>query len=346
MKPKKDDKKSYYKRRDWSIRKMFRKNNNDHKLLAAEESSSKWADTDSEESTSSNSSGESEQEKVHCLVADDSNRKLHEAQKPLDDKSGLGFSSKASSSGEKNTQLDLAYDKFKKMDFVKARVIHDTVGIRITPPGEAAEEQINMCRETINTMNNSKIYDIHRMFKTLPCWHLCLAPTGFVKKTALHAGLSIASPESSSTTIDLSSCVWVHNHCVWKSLRCVWVNEACDWILRLVINAKSICRIFSARAKRCRINLCKRHRFAIAISKYHLLVNSSLRLDLLLYDVASFLRLDVQATCWYLATAGLKPSADCDDVTDDVINAKPSADSSARRRFIFFTSLYLLIANC
>ncbi|KZV06662.1 hypothetical protein F511_45855 [Dorcoceras hygrometricum] len=39
------------------------------------------------------------------------------------------------------------------------------VGIRITPPGEAAEEQINMCRETINTMNNSKIYDIHRVFQ-------------------------------------------------------------------------------------------------------------------------------------------------------------------------------------
>ncbi|KZV29070.1 hypothetical protein F511_16385 [Dorcoceras hygrometricum] len=85
-----------------------------------------------------------------------------------------------------------------------------------------------------------------------------------------------------------------------------------DWILRLVINTKSIRRIFSARAKRCRINLCKRHRFAIAISKYHLLVNSSLRLD-------------VQATCWYLATAGLKPSA----------------DSLARRRFISFTSLLI-----
>ncbi|KZV15558.1 hypothetical protein F511_16628 [Dorcoceras hygrometricum] len=59
------------------------------------------------------------------------------------------------------------------------------------------------------------------------------------------------------------------------------------------------------------------------------------------YDVASLLRLDVQATCWFLATAGLKPSADYDDVTDGVINAKPSADSSARRRFISFTSLLI-----
>ncbi|KZV33284.1 hypothetical protein F511_05407 [Dorcoceras hygrometricum] len=96
-----------------------------------------------------------------------------------------------------------------------------------------------------------------------------------------------------------------------------------------------------AKAKRCRINLCKRHRFAIAISKNYLLVNSSLRLDFLLYDVASLLRLDVQATCWYLATAGLKPSADYDDITDDIINGKPSANSLARRRFISFTSLLI-----
>ncbi|KZV51404.1 alpha-glucosidase [Dorcoceras hygrometricum] len=38
------------------------------------------------------------------------------------------------------------------------------VGIRITPPGEAAEEQKYMCRETINTMNNSNS-DIHRALK-------------------------------------------------------------------------------------------------------------------------------------------------------------------------------------
>ncbi|KZV36925.1 hypothetical protein F511_16620 [Dorcoceras hygrometricum] len=51
--------------------------------------------------------------------------KLHEAQKPLNDKSGLGFSVGESSSGETSTQLNLAYDKFKKMNFVKASVIHD-----------------------------------------------------------------------------------------------------------------------------------------------------------------------------------------------------------------------------
>ncbi|KZV15831.1 microtubule-associated protein 70-4 [Dorcoceras hygrometricum] len=51
--------------------------------------------------------------------------KLHEAQKPLNDKSALGFSVGESSSGETSTQSDLAYDKFKKMNFVKASVIHD-----------------------------------------------------------------------------------------------------------------------------------------------------------------------------------------------------------------------------
>ncbi|KZV56669.1 hypothetical protein F511_34927 [Dorcoceras hygrometricum] len=51
--------------------------------------------------------------------------KLHETQKPLNDKSGLGFSFGENSSEETCTQSDLAGDKFKKMNFVKAGVIHD-----------------------------------------------------------------------------------------------------------------------------------------------------------------------------------------------------------------------------
>ncbi|KZV17898.1 Fiber protein Fb17 [Dorcoceras hygrometricum] len=50
---------------------------------------------------------------------------LHETKKPLNDKSGLGLSVGESSSGETSTQSDLAYDRFKKMNFVKASVIHD-----------------------------------------------------------------------------------------------------------------------------------------------------------------------------------------------------------------------------
>ncbi|KZV22897.1 hypothetical protein F511_28520 [Dorcoceras hygrometricum] len=46
--------------------------------------------------------------------------KLHETQKPLNDKSGLGFSVGESSSEGTSTQSDLAYDKFKNMNFVKA----------------------------------------------------------------------------------------------------------------------------------------------------------------------------------------------------------------------------------
>ncbi|KZT75853.1 hypothetical protein F511_47122 [Dorcoceras hygrometricum] len=61
-----------------------------------------------------------------------------------------------------------------------------------------------------------------------------------------------------------------------------------------------------------------------------------------LYDVAS--------SCVWMyklpadsCDCSLKPSAEYDDVTDDVINANPSADSSTRRRFISFASLHLLI---
>ncbi|KZV50290.1 DNA binding protein [Dorcoceras hygrometricum] len=71
----------------------------------------------------------------------------------------------------------------------------------------------------------------------------------------------------------------------------------------------------------------------------------SLRLDCLLYDVAS------SCDWMYKLPAdsydcSLKPSAEYDDVTDDVINANPSADLSARRRFNSFAFLHLLIANC
>ncbi|KZV17068.1 hypothetical protein F511_02984 [Dorcoceras hygrometricum] len=52
--------------------------------------------------------------------------KLHEAQKPLNDKSSLGFNVGESSTEETSTQSHLVYDKFKKMSFVKASVIYDS----------------------------------------------------------------------------------------------------------------------------------------------------------------------------------------------------------------------------
>ncbi|KZV46027.1 hypothetical protein F511_27796 [Dorcoceras hygrometricum] len=51
--------------------------------------------------------------------------KLHEAQNPLNDKSGLGFNVGESITGETSTQSHLVYDKFKKMSFVKDSVIYD-----------------------------------------------------------------------------------------------------------------------------------------------------------------------------------------------------------------------------
>ncbi|KZV57383.1 hypothetical protein F511_32352 [Dorcoceras hygrometricum] len=51
--------------------------------------------------------------------------KLCEIQKPANDRTGLGFNNGESSSGETCTQSNRAYDKFKKMSFVKASVIHD-----------------------------------------------------------------------------------------------------------------------------------------------------------------------------------------------------------------------------
>ncbi|KZV21225.1 hypothetical protein F511_20464 [Dorcoceras hygrometricum] len=52
-------------------------------------------------------------------------KKLHESQKPINDKSSLGFNVSESSSGETSTQSQLVYDKFKRMSFAKASVIHD-----------------------------------------------------------------------------------------------------------------------------------------------------------------------------------------------------------------------------
>ncbi|KZV46971.1 hypothetical protein F511_15768 [Dorcoceras hygrometricum] len=62
----------------------------------------------------------------------------------------------------------------------------------------------------------------------------------------------------------------------------------------------------------------------------------------LLYDVASLLA----SGCKLPADScdcSLKQSAKSDDVTDDVINTNPSADSPARLRFILCASLHLLI---
>ncbi|KZV54222.1 pentatricopeptide repeat-containing protein [Dorcoceras hygrometricum] len=98
---------------------------------------------------------------------------------------------------------------------------------------------------------------------------------------------------------------------VWMYCSCLLVSlESCTcWFL-----AQSHLLNLSAKAKRCRINLSKRHRFAIANSNYHLLVNSSLRLNFFLYVVALSLAL-------LFTTADSFSFLLNDDVTADVIYA-------------------------
>ncbi|KZV52292.1 hypothetical protein F511_35028 [Dorcoceras hygrometricum] len=52
--------------------------------------------------------------------------KLHEVQKPFNDRTGLGFSSGESSSSNTSTQSYLTDDKLKTMSFIKDSTIHDT----------------------------------------------------------------------------------------------------------------------------------------------------------------------------------------------------------------------------
>ncbi|KZV39298.1 hypothetical protein F511_18356 [Dorcoceras hygrometricum] len=94
---------------------------NDRKVLMAEESTKSWAHTDSDSTSSSSSSSDSEQEEVHCLMADQTS----DDEKPASYRTGLGFNSSESSSGETSTQSQLVYDKFNKMSSVKASMIHD-----------------------------------------------------------------------------------------------------------------------------------------------------------------------------------------------------------------------------
>ncbi|KZV20455.1 protein FLX-like 2 [Dorcoceras hygrometricum] len=53
--------------------------------------------------------------------------KLHEVQKPFNEKTGLGFSYDESSSIDTSTQSNMADDKLKRMSFVIVIMIHDTL---------------------------------------------------------------------------------------------------------------------------------------------------------------------------------------------------------------------------
>ncbi|KZV14177.1 hypothetical protein F511_14624 [Dorcoceras hygrometricum] len=74
---------------------------------------------------------ESENERLNMIISSWTKSsvylgKLHDAQKLVNDKSGLGFNSSESSEGETSTQSQLVYEKFNKMSFVKASVTYDS----------------------------------------------------------------------------------------------------------------------------------------------------------------------------------------------------------------------------
>ncbi|KZV20471.1 hypothetical protein F511_34606 [Dorcoceras hygrometricum] len=123
------------------------------------------------------------------------------------------------------------------------------------------------------------------------------------------------------------ACVWMYCSYLLVSL------ESCTcWFL-----AQNYLLNLSAKAKRCRINLFKRHRFAIAIFKYQLLPATDCDVT------ANFINVDP-------ALALLFTTAECDDITADVIIADsrfllalcldPTADSSSCL-LIMLTSLLM-----
>ncbi|KZV43928.1 hypothetical protein F511_35820 [Dorcoceras hygrometricum] len=90
-----------------------------------------------------------------------SSRNLHGTQKPLNDKSGLGFRFGESSSEGTSTQSDLAGDKFKKMNFVKASMIHDVCFRFGESSSEGTSTQSDLAGDKFKKMNFVKASMIH-----------------------------------------------------------------------------------------------------------------------------------------------------------------------------------------
>ncbi|KZV15571.1 hypothetical protein F511_16641 [Dorcoceras hygrometricum] len=115
--------------------------------------------------------------------------KMFEIQKPASDRTGLGFSVSESSSEETSTQSQLVYEKFNKMIFVKASVIHDPCEcrwrIRIPSPGGAAEIlKLAPGNVKYNKTNHKPFIDGSLIVTLLASRRL--APTSFTRKPTLH----------------------------------------------------------------------------------------------------------------------------------------------------------------
>ncbi|KZV42563.1 hypothetical protein F511_35803 [Dorcoceras hygrometricum] len=124
------------------------------------------------------------------------------------------------------------------------------------------------------------------------------------------------------------------------------VSNACDWISQRLVDQMMSYQLIQTTSFAMHPRLVKYNAEALVWMYCSCLLVScdccSLRLDI--FSTTSLL-LASGCTSYLLilATALLKPSAEYDDVTDDIINANSSADSPARRRFISFASLHLLI---
>ncbi|KZV40279.1 protein SUPPRESSOR OF npr1-1, CONSTITUTIVE 1-like [Dorcoceras hygrometricum] len=122
--------------------------------------------------------------------------KLHETQKPLNDKTGLGFSFVESSSEETCTQSDLVDDKFKKMNFVKASVIHDVYESvkyddKITQLSQKGSRTPQNPPQVLNTLRSVSVRESRIQYLCDPQWF---------RDTASRGPTTIVAPESQFRT--------------------------------------------------------------------------------------------------------------------------------------------------
>ncbi|KZV16961.1 TMV resistance protein N-like [Dorcoceras hygrometricum] len=123
-------------------------------------------------------------------------------------------------------------------------------------------------------------------------------------------------------------------------------SGSCDWLATQTLPAESLAReqnaVVSTYVNDIQlIHISSRLDAAVAcvwILRLHLLMNSSLRLDISFTTsllLASGCKLPADS-----CDCSLKPSAEYDDVTDDVINANPSADSYCECKTLSFQFIH------
>ncbi|KZV43403.1 hypothetical protein F511_21995 [Dorcoceras hygrometricum] len=164
----------------------------------------------------------------------------------------------------------------------------------------------------------------------------CKVPTGSCPCVLSFAGLLSSSTFELGSAVDIqlylfasgffalvvTISVWfatlhyVCFSCVWISCRLDMQNTvACDWV-HCSLRLEMYLLVLSAKAKSCRIHLSKRHRFAIAN------FNSRASCQLLIVMTSLLTSSSLIQLLRFLSTA------DCDDITADVIIADPDLVSA------------------